>query len=268
MRKLLVAASALLVPISTAGQLASPNAVGVRFAHVHLYVSDVDLNASLWSDLLGGQLLREAGYTALAIPGALIFFTEQEPTGPSAGTAINRVGFKVRDLDVATRSWQDAGYEVDAQPIGDEGPRQAHITMPNGARVELTEDPDQESRSEMYHVNFATSDPQGTLEWYRDLLSGSERTPGASGPSTDVPGSSLNFELARGAVRTTRGAAIDHVGFEVEDIHAFSEMMESKGVEFEGPPFYVESLDLWVVFFLDPTGARLEITQGLYHFGR
>ena len=131
MRTIVIAVAALLVPSTVESQLARPNEAGVRFAHVHLYVTDVGLHTSLWLELFGGELLEEAGYTALSLPGALIFFTEQTPTAPSSGTAVNHVGLKVRDLDAVLSEWRSLGYEVDSEFTGGEGLRQAYITMPN-----------------------------------------------------------------------------------------------------------------------------------------
>ena len=268
MGKIVVAVAALFIPSVIYGQIAPPNAAGVRFAHVHLYVSNLSLHRSLWSELLGGELLEEAGYTALSIPGALIFFTEQAPTAPSAGTAVNHVGFKVQDLDAVLSKWRTLGYAVDSGSTGGEGLRHAYITMPNGARVELTGDPALTTPSEMHHVHYHSPRHREVLAWYRDIFSAVPRVRAAIETTADVPGSNLTFTRSDGTVLPTRGTAVDHVGFEVEDIEAFAEMLGSKGVELEGPPFYVESLDLWVAFFPDPNGARVEITQGLHHFGR
>ena len=268
MRKILLAVAALLVPSLAESQLASPNDAGLRFSHVHMYVTDLNLHKALWPDILGGELLEEGGFTALSIPGALIFLTEQAPSAPSLGTAINHVGFKVRDLDGVLSRWRARGYEVDAEFTGGEGLPQAYITMPNGARVELSGDPSIATPSEMHHVHFYSQAHRETLAWYTDTFSGSPRTRGTIETTADVPGTNLSFAESEGNVLPTPGTAVDHVGFEVEDIQAFAAMLASKGVQLERPPFYVESLDVWVAFFPDPNGARVEISQGLEHFGR
>lgn len=268
MRTICVAVTALLVSSALQGQLAPPNAAGVRFAHVHLYVADVSLHASLWPELFGGELLEEAGYTALSIPGALIFFTDQAPTAPSVGTAVNHVGLEVRDLEAVLSRWRARGYEVDSESTGGEGLAQASITMPNGARIELQGNPGLATESAMHHVHFYAPRPDEAVAWYTEMFSGVRRARGTIETTADVPGSNLSFSESEGAVAPTRGTAIEHVGFEVEDIQAFAATLESKGVELDGEPFYVESLDLWVAFFFGPNGARIEITQGLHHFGR
>lgn len=266
MRNLFVGAVTLLVPHAVQAQLAAPNDEGVRFAHVHFNVADVGLHTRLWTELFDGVLVERAGYSAVRLPGAILFFTQQEPTEPSVGTVVNHVGFKVRDLDGVLARWRALGYEVDSEFTGGEGFPQAYIIMPNGAKIELTGDPELSTASEMHHVHFYSAEYRDLLAWYIELLGATPRTRGTIETTADVPGSNLSFGNSDEAVAPTQGTAVDHIGFEVEDMNAFAEKLEGMGVEFQIDPFYVESLDVWVGFFLDPSGARVEITQGLDKF--
>ena len=263
--RLLILLTGLLVCTPVSAQLAPPNEAGVSFAHVHLSVSNIELHKTLWADLFEGELIEKEGYAAVRIPGALIFFTDRAPTAPSVGTAVNHFGFKVRDLPGVLSKWRALSYEVDAEFTGGEGLPQAYITMPNGARVELTGDTELSVATEMHHVHFYTPEYQNVLSWYLDILGGARRTRGTIESTMDVPGTNLSFGDSE-AVAPTKGTAVDHVGFEVEDIMAFAEILKDKGVEFEVEPFHVESLDIWVGFFVDPAGARIEISQGLDRF--
>ena len=262
---LVLAAALLLWPSRVDAQLAPPNAAGLSFNHVHLSVADVESHKTLWTELLEGEVVERSGYVAIAVSGTLIFLTDGAPTAPSVGTAVNHVGFKVRDLEAVLDTWKGLGYEVDAEFMGGEGFPQAYVTMPNGTRVELTGDPGISGASEMHHVHFYAPDHEAHLAWWLNLLEGTRRTRGTIETTMDVPGSNLSFAQAD-VVAPTQGTAVDHVGFEVEDIHAFADMLRSKGVEFQIEPFHVESLDIWVGFFVDPAGARIEISQGLDGF--
>ncbi len=246
-------------------QLAPPNEVGIAFSHIHLSVADVELHKRLWSELLDGQVVERAGYVAISVPGTLIFLTDRAATAPSVGTAVNHVGFKVRALESVLDEWRGLGYEVDAEFMGGEGLPQAYVTMPNGTRVELTGDDSLGHPSEMHHVHFYGPGHEDLLAWYIEALGGTRRTRGTIETTMDVPGANLSFAPAD-EVSATAGTAIDHVGFEVEDIHAFAERLEAMGVEFEIAPFHVESLDIWVGFFVDPAGARIEVSEGLDRF--
>ncbi|NNM35003.1 MAG: VOC family protein [Gemmatimonadetes bacterium] len=265
MRCALFALATVLVPSPGLAQLAGPNDEGVAFNHVHLSVADVDLHKTLWAGLLEGVVTEKAGYTAVQIPGALIFFTEREPSGPSVGTSVDHVGFKVRDLEAVLAWWRDRGYPVDDEWSGGEGLPQAYVTMPNGTRVELTGDPALRESSEMHHVHHYSPRPRELLAWYVEMFGGVPRTRGTIQTTADVPGTNLSFAEGE-SVSPTTGTAIDHIGFEVDDIHAFAGKLRERGVEFEVEPFHVESLDIWVAFFIDPAGTRVEISQGLNTF--
>ena len=269
MKSLAPALVALLLMRAPAvmAQLALPSAAGLTFAHVHLNVVDIELHKGLWSELLDGEVVERSGYVAIALPGALIFLTDRGPTAPSTGTAVDHVGFKVRDLEAVLARWRERGGEVDAEFIGGEGLPQAYVTMPNGTRVELTGDPGIETSSEMHHLHFYAPDPEALLGWWVDVLEGTPRARGTIETTMDVPGANLSFGRAE-AVLPTQGTAVDHIGFEVEDIEAFAATLRSRGVSFQIEPFYVESIDTWVGFFVDPAGARVEISEGLDRFRR
>jgi catechol-2,3-dioxygenase len=44
-----------LLPLYSHGQLATPNADGIRFGHVHLNVPDAEQHAALWEEHFGGE---------------------------------------------------------------------------------------------------------------------------------------------------------------------------------------------------------------------
>lgn len=56
-------------------QLAAPNDLGVAFGHVHLSVADVGVHEELWTRLFDAVLAEKAGFSAVRIPGTLVFFT-------------------------------------------------------------------------------------------------------------------------------------------------------------------------------------------------
>lgn len=265
MKGLFLAWVALTWASPAAAQSALSSADGIAFSHVHLSVADVDLHKRLWSQLLDGEVVEREGYVAIGVPGALVFLTDRAPTAPSVGTSVNHVGFKVRDLGAVLARWRAWGYDVDAEFMGGEGLPQAYVTMPNGTRVELTGDPSITQPSEMHHVHFYSPDHEALLSWYLDLLGGTARARGTIETTMDVPGANLSFGHAD-QVTATQGTAIDHVGFEVEDIQTFAAELQARGVELQVAPFHVASLDIWVAFFLDPAGTRIEVSEGLDRF--
>ena len=262
---LLLTACALALPNGAQAQLAPANEYGITFAHVHLNVTDRDVHTELWTALFAGVVVERGGFTAVRVPGALIFLTEDAPTVPSVGTAVDHIGLKVRDLAAVLREWRARGHSVDDEWMGGEGLPQAYVTLPDGLRLELTGDDALQVTAAMHHVHFYSRDAEGHVAWYADILGGAPRPRGTIRTTLDVPGSNLSFSDAD-AVRPTQGTAVDHVGFEVENMAAFVRMLERRGVELQIEPFHVESVETWVAFFVDPAGARIEITEGLDRF--
>ena len=100
-------------------------------------------------------------------------------------------------------------------------------------------------------------------DWYLEVFS-AEPGERRGLPSALVPGGRVDFIPARGEVpKPSRGAAIDHIGFEVADMDAFAAHIESLGIEFDRPPTRVEEIGLTIAFITDPAGTYIEITEGL-----
>lgn len=263
MRHSAVGLMALFAAGPVQAQLAPPNDNGVSFAHVHISVTDLSLHETLWTDLFDGVLVKKAGYSAVRVPGSLIFFTEQEPTATSVNTAIDHFGFRVRDVDDVLDEWRALGYDVDSQWTSAEGLAKAYITVPDGIRLELEEAPGLSTPTEMHHVHIYGPRYQELPEWYGGLFGATPRVRGSIQTTVDVPGANLSFSDSDEPRAPSEGTSIDHIGLEVEDMDAFAVLLQQKGVEVDFGPLYVESLNLWVAFFTDPSGALVEATQGL-----
>lgn len=53
------------------GQLASPNAIGVAIGHIHLNVSDMDVQQKFWTDL-GGKIVNRERIVMVQFPGRVL----------------------------------------------------------------------------------------------------------------------------------------------------------------------------------------------------
>ncbi len=263
MRQLLVAAFALSTALPADAQLAPPNAAGVTFAHVHLNVADVELHKRIWSDHFGGEIVQKGPLATVKFPGFFIILSEREPAGGSQGTALDHFGFKVRDIEAVHERWRAAGYDVQAEFSGAEGFPNSYLVAPDGVRFELQQDPSLDREVTGYHTHFWSGQYRELMDWYVDTFGATPRQRGSIETTADVPGMNLSFANCRSECVPTRGRAIDHIGFEVDDLDAFAEMLEARGVELEFPPRYIESIELKIAFFTDPSGVRVELTEGL-----
>jgi catechol 2,3-dioxygenase-like lactoylglutathione lyase family enzyme len=246
-------------------QLAEPNEAGITFGHVHVSATDMELHKKLWTDLFDGELVEKEGYTAIELPGVQIFLREQEPSAPSHLTAMDHFSFSVRNIDEILDQWQAMGYEVD-ESYSEQGDNGAFITMPDGIRLKLEENPALSVKAEMGHVHFISPQYSELPSWYAELFETEPGTEGSTELTSQVPGSGLRFSDSKTERLETEGTAIDHIGFETEDMEGFVKLIEDKEIPIEFGPRYIESLDLWVVFFSDPSGVLVEVTQGLNSF--
>ncbi|SRR5437773_5203617 len=76
----------------------------------------------------------------------------------------------------------------------------------------------------------------------------------------------LNFFLWEPAedLTGTQGGAIDHVGFEVQNLEEFCRQLEAKGIKLTTPYRKVPELNnLGTAFITDPWGTSIELTEGL-----
>ena len=262
MRLLLTGTVALLLALPAQAQLAPANAAGVTFAHVHLNVSDVDAHTKIWVEQFGGVAVQKGFLRTVKFPNMLVVFTEQAPTGGSQGTVMDHFGFKVRNLAEILASWRAAGLEVQSEFTGAEGYPNAYVVAPDGVRFELQEDPQLPMKAAGYHIHFFAPEYLELLDWYVDIFGGAQAARGSIESTVNVPGQNLSFATSRTQREPTRGRAIDHIGFEVDDLQAFTEMLEARGITLDRPYTDVASIELKIAFFTDPSGVFIELTEG------
>ena len=261
--RLLLTAVALLLLVSPAyAQLAVPNDAGLTYGHVHLNVSDVELHKELWVEHFGGVVTQKGPLVAVRLPNFLVALSNREPTGPSQGSVMDHFGFKVRNMAKFLAKWRAAGREVDSEFTGAEGLPNAYVTMPDGARVELQEDQGLSAEVAGYHIHFFTPEFEELLDWYVDVFGLEIRPRGSIQTTTNAPGMNMSFGNARGEAAPSRGRAIDHIGFELDDLEAFCEQLKAKGIEFNVEYREIDAIELKIAFITDPAGTYIELTEG------
>ena len=139
---------------------------------------------------------------------------------------------------------------------------QMMLAGPEGLRVEITKDAAQSAPLRHHHVHFSTPDVPAIQKWYADTFGA---IPGKRGrfDAADLPGVNLSFSKSETNTAGTKGRALDHIGFEVRDLEAFTRKLEAAGVKFDVPYRKVPSLGIAIAFFTDPWGTYIELTEGL-----
>ena len=80
--------------------------------------------------------------------------------------------------------------------------------------------------------------------------------------AADLPGVNMNFSGERGVQQPTKGRALDHIGFEIKNLEAFTKKLEASGLKIDAP-YRMLPNGLAIAFITDPWGTYIELTEGL-----
>ena len=76
-------------------------------------------------------------------------------------------------------------------------------------------------------------------------------------------GMNLGFGNASEALAPTRGRAIDHIGFELDDLEAFTEQLKEKGIEFDTEFRVIDTLQLNIAYLDRPIWCPHRADRGI-----
>jgi catechol 2,3-dioxygenase-like lactoylglutathione lyase family enzyme len=264
---LLAAAAAFLLPAQTA----APNATGVSFGHIHLMTADADAMKKVLVDLLGGTPETIGALNTVKTPGVFfIINANAKASGGSKGSAVDHIGFSVKSFADTKAKAMAAGL-----PFQEVTPNvQAFVTLPGDVILEIQEDTNLTTPAAFSHYHMNATDTNATREWYIKTFGGveGERRKGLKGAM--IPGGIVDFLAYGGAgkggkappapLAPTKGRVLDHIGFEVKGLKAFSDKLQADGIMFDRP--YTEAkakIGVDLAFITDPNGASVELTEGL-----
>lgn len=278
----LLALSLLTVPPSAWAQLLAAKDGPVVYGHHHLNATSIEEQKKFFVNTLGGAAIKVGtnNVEIVKFPNVLIFFRMQAPTGGTKGTTANHIGFSVPNLravvdkikangyQMITKSEVAAGREVKDDIAGPQQAGGASIAFalgPDEVKVELVEAKQQTAPIQLHHIHFFGQQNVQMQAWYVKTFGAKPRAanPGAAFVSADLPGVALNFTPSPDPVVGTQGRAVDHIGFEVKNLEAFTKKLEADGVKLDRPYTKVAALDIAIAFIKDPWGTYIELTEGL-----
>src|SRR6185295_4327769 len=143
----------------------------------------------------------------------------------------------------------------------------------DGVKVELvTNDQKDAATIVAHHIHLINKQYVEMQQWYMKAFDASLR-PGQTDffIGADLPGVgySLNFFRWEGDQSVshvpTAGRVVDHVGFEVKNLEAFSKALEAKGIKLVRPYMSKtpEMNGIATGMIVDPWGVSIELTEGL-----
>ena len=268
--------ASLLSTVATA-QLDSARSAEVAYGHHHINTTDIDAQRRFWVEGLGGRIAAfgDSSREVVVFPDVLVLFSEREHSGGTRESIVNHVGFETQDIetDVArlirlgytmiSREELPAVYEVTngiARRPG--GNTIAYVLGPDDLKVELIENTAIEHPIQMHHIHWAHPEGEAMQQWYFEHFGGQLGTR-IGQPAIDLPGVNLTYGPGAADVAPTQGRALDHIGFEVNNLEAFVAQLESKGITMDRGYSVIASLGIAIAFLTDPWGTYIELTEGL-----
>jgi catechol 2,3-dioxygenase-like lactoylglutathione lyase family enzyme len=117
--------------------------VPIRNHHVHYYVSEAVIpQIQAWYvKTFGAKPGMRGQFQAADIPGVNLSFAKSDtPTAPTKGTALDHIGFEIKNLQAFCKNLEASGIKLD-RPYGKTpaGVGIAFITDPWGTQIELNE---------------------------------------------------------------------------------------------------------------------------------
>jgi catechol 2,3-dioxygenase-like lactoylglutathione lyase family enzyme len=185
-------------------------------------------------------------------------FTAQAPSGPSAGSGIDHIAFKVPDLQPVTEKLGKTAYK-NFRPAGTSD--RVMVDGPDGVRIELIEDSSMYAPLQFDHIHINAKQPKETMAWYASAF-GARSGPDDDAETSHVGGATLSFAKVD-SVLPTAGRAIDHIAFEVKGLEAFCKKLGEDGIKLDSPYLAVPELKMSAAYLTDPWGTRIELTEGL-----
>ncbi len=266
-----------LITTSAALAQVAPNGNPIVYGHHHLNVTDIEAQKKFFATTLGGSVAKFGnGADVVKFPGVLVFFRAQKPTGGTKGTTTNHIGFSVPNLRATVDKVGAAGYPIitkaempptqevkDGIAVAASGAVIAFVMGPDDVKVELVEAKAQTQPIALHHMHFFGQQNKEMRAWYAKTFGATPRDPVGAFVSADLPGIAMNFTPSPDPVVGTAGRALDHIGFEVKNLEAFTKQLEAQGITLNVPYRNVPALNLSLAFITDPWGTYIELTEGL-----
>jgi len=254
-------ASYCAAPVASAQTAAART---MPYDHIHVNVPDPAAAANWYEKNFGGKRITEAP-DRLMFGSTRYMFLKKADAQPSAGSAIDHVGFSFADLDAKMKEFEAAGVKI-VTPVR-EVPglfKLGFVEDPWGTRIEVVHDPELLG---LHHVHLRGPDPDQVITWLLEKFGG-QRTQ-LKGRLDAVKYSAPGFSdmwilVQRGDSTPSEGKAIDHIGWRSAGLNDTVTELKGKGVTVTSEPRPLSlpnGPSINFAYVAGPAGARIELVE-------
>ena len=227
--------------------------------HVHLAAPDPGAAVAWYRRYFGGQTMAEAA-DRLLIGDVRIIFSKRDNAQPSAGSAVDHVGFSVPDLAASMKTFEADGVKI-VTPLRDV-PKLfplAFIEDPWGTKIEVVQD---SAGLGVHHIHLRGTDPAAMLAWYAAQFGG--RVDKFKGVMDGINMGGVWILVQRGEAVPSQGHSIDHIGFRPINVDAAIADLKARNVKVTTEPrplTFANGVTARIAFAEAPDGVRIELVQ-------
>lgn len=226
------------------------------YDHLHLLTPDPPKAVAWYIANLGARPGESPD--RVVIGRTIVAFIKAENPAPSAGSAIDHIGFSVKDVDATTKALVGAGATVLTEARDIPGLfRIAFVQDPFGVKFEILDDA---ATPGLHHIHLMVADPEASLAFYARHFGG-ERTK-LKGRLDAVrysnPDVWLLAQKGDGAA-PSQGRAIDHLGWAIPNLAEQLARLSAAGTKPTEPR---PVRHLTIAFVEGPGGVHIEMVQG------
>ncbi len=203
-------AAAFLGLLATGARAQTPT---LPYDHVHLNVPDAAAASTWYEKNFGGTRITEAP-NRIMFGSTRLMFLINKTAQPSAGSAIDHLGFSVADLDAKMKELEAAGVKITTPARDVPGLfKLAFVEDPWGTRIEVVQDPELLG---LHHIHMRAPNPDEAFAWLLDKFGGKRQQLKGRIDAVryDADGfSSMWILVTKGEAEPSMGRAIDHIGW-------------------------------------------------------
>lgn len=253
---------ALLVVMGSRPAAQTPT---LPYDHVHLNVPDAAAASAWYEKNFGGRRITEAPNRIMFGSTRLMFLVAKDAK-PSAGGAIDHLGFSVADLDATMKELEAAGVKI-TTPARDVAGlfKLAFVEDPWGTRIEVVQDPELLG---LHHIHMRAPNPDEAFAWLLDKFGGKRQQLKGRIDAVryDAEGfSSMWILITKGEAEPSMGRAIDHIGWRsTKPLTETMAELTGKGAVATSQPRPLalpNGPSINFAYVAGPAGARIELVE-------